>query len=85
MGIHCAMRRSIEDREQGLGASQQTPKPPKFVQPGLSRSNGGHPQREGTTLGVFVPSWYFPGVTLRIWVCLGFRRGEFVSVFFSPP
>ena len=29
----------------------------EFAQPGLSRSNGGHPQREGTNLGVFVPIW----------------------------
>ena len=27
----------------------------EFAQPGLSKSNGGHPQREGTNLGVFVP------------------------------
>ena len=43
---------------------QRAPNPPKFAQPGLSRSNGSHPQREGTNLGVFVPLW------------LAFRRGE---------
>ena len=32
-------------------------KPPEFVQPRLSRSNSGRPQREGTNLGVFVPIW----------------------------
>ena len=29
----------------------------EFAQPSLSRSNGSHPQREGTNLGVFVPIW----------------------------
>ena len=29
----------------------------KFAQPHLSRSNSGHPQREDTNLGVFVPIW----------------------------
>ena len=28
-----------------------------FAQPHLSRSNGGHPQQDGTNLGVFVPIW----------------------------
>ena len=28
-----------------------------LAQPDLSRSNGGHPRREGTNLGVFVPIW----------------------------
>ena len=37
--------------------SQRAPNPPEFAQPRLSRSNGGHPQREGTNLGVFVPIW----------------------------
>ena len=36
---------------------QRAPNPPEFAQPCLSRSNGGHPQREGTDLGVFVPIW----------------------------
>ena len=36
---------------------QRAPNPPEFAQPRLSRSNGGHPQREGTNLGVFVPIW----------------------------
>ena len=31
------------------------PNPPEFAQHRLSRSNGGHPQREGRNLGVFVP------------------------------
>ena len=35
----------------------RAPNPPKFAQPLSSRSNGGHPQREGTSLGVFVPIW----------------------------
>ena len=45
---------------------------PNPAQPGLSRSNGGHPQREGTNLVVclFLKGWYYPGVTLQIWVCL---------------
>ena len=30
---------------------------PNFAQPAFRRSNGSHPQREGTTLGVFVPVW----------------------------
>ena len=29
----------------------------EFAQPGLRRSNGGHSQREGINLGVFVPVW----------------------------
>ena len=36
---------------------QRSPNPPEFAQPRLSRPNGGHPQREGTHLGVFVPKW----------------------------
>ena len=36
---------------------QRAPNPPEFAQPRLSRSNGGHPQPEGTNLGVFVPIW----------------------------
>ena len=32
--------------------SQRAPHPPEFAQARLSRSNGGHPQREGTNLGV---------------------------------
>ena len=36
---------------------QRSPNPPEFAQPRLSMSNGGHPQREGTSLGVFVPIW----------------------------
>ena len=31
--------------------------PTRIAQPGLSRSNGSHPQQEGTKLGVFVPVW----------------------------
>ena len=34
---------------------QRAPSPPEFAQPGLSRSNGSHDQREGTSLGVFAP------------------------------
>ena len=37
------------------GLGQRAPNPPEFAQPGLSRSNGCHPQREDTNLGVFVP------------------------------
>ena len=37
--------------------NQGAPNPPEFAQPGSSRSNGSHPQREGTNLGVFVPIW----------------------------
>ena len=36
---------------------QLSPNPPELAQPRLSRSNGGHPQREGTNLGVLVPIW----------------------------
>ena len=37
--------------------TQQARNPPEFAEPRLSRSNGSHPQREGTNLGVFVPIW----------------------------
>ena len=40
-----------------LGASASSKPTTKSAQPHLSRSNGGHPQREGTNLGVFVPIW----------------------------
>ena len=36
---------------------QRAQNPPEFAPPGLSRSNGSHAQREGTSLGVFVPIW----------------------------
>ena len=37
-----------------------------FSGPDLSRSNGSHPQREGSNLGVFVPTWLvLPGVRLH--------------------
>ena len=36
---------------------QRAPNRPEFAQPRLSRVNGGHPQREGRNLGVFVPIW----------------------------
>ena len=36
---------------------QRAPNPPEFAQPRLRSSNGGHPQQEGTNLGVFVPIW----------------------------
>ena len=36
---------------------QRSPNLPEFAQPRLSRSNGNHPQREGTNSGVFVPIW----------------------------
>ena len=42
---------------QRAAKHQRAPNPPEFAQPRLSRSNGGHPQREGTNLGVFVPIW----------------------------
>ena len=38
-----------------MARSQPAPNTPELAQPGLSRSNGGHPQREGTITGVFVP------------------------------
>ena len=41
---------------------QRAPNPPEFAQPRLSRAKGGHPQRDGTNLGVFVPIW--PVITL---------------------
>ena len=41
----------------GLRKHQRAPNPPEFAQPGLSRSNDSHHQREGTILGVFVPIW----------------------------
>ena len=51
--------------------NQRAPKPPQFAQPGLSRSNGSHPQREGTTLSAFVPTgWYCPSVGLQMRVRL---------------
>ena len=37
--------------------TQRAPNPPEFAQPLLSRSNGGHPQRDGANLGVLVPVW----------------------------
>ena len=41
--------------------TQRAPNPPEFAQPRFflsrSMSNGGHPQRDGTNLGVFVPIW----------------------------
>ena len=36
---------------------QRAPNPPEFAQSRLSRSIGGHPQRGGANLGVFVPIW----------------------------
>ena len=36
---------------------QRSPNPPEFAQPRFSSSNGGHPQQEGTNLGVFVCVW----------------------------
>ena len=51
--------------------NQRTPNPPEFAQPCLSMSNGGHPQREGTNLGVFVPVWLvLPRCDVQICVCL---------------
>ena len=40
--------------EEEKRKSQRAPNPPEFVQPRLSRSNGGHPQREGRNLVLFV-------------------------------
>ena len=57
---------------------QRAPNPPEFAQPCLSRSNGGHPQREGTNLGVFVPIW---SVLPR---CEATNLGVFDSVSFRP-
>ena len=37
-------------------STKRAPNPPEFAQPRL-RPNGGHPQQEGTNLGVFVPIW----------------------------
>ena len=50
-------------------SAQRAPNPPESAQPRLSRSNGGHPQREGTNLGVFVPKhgWSYPGVQRTPW------------------
>ena len=42
---------------QDRSMAKQAPNPPEFAQPHLSRSNGAHPQREGTNLGVFGPVW----------------------------
>ena len=44
---------------------QRDPSPPEFAQPGLSRSNGSYPQREGINLGVFVAALTW-GVRLQI-------------------
>ena len=60
--------------------NQQSPNPPEFAQPRLSRSNSSHPQREGTNLGVclFLYGWYCPGARLQI------RCGCVCSVSFRP-
>ena len=52
--------------------NQRAPNPPEFAQPRLSRSNGGHTHREGTTLGgcLFLYGRLYPGAGLQIWVCL---------------
>ena len=47
----------IVEKAAGESPFQRAPNPPEFAQPRLSRSNSGHPQREGTNLGVFVPIW----------------------------
>ena len=46
-------------------------KSPEFAQPGLSRSNGSHSQREGTNLGVclFLYGWSYSGLRLQMWAC----------------
>ena len=54
-------KRVVVSKRVFLANVQQAPNPPeipKFAQPRLSRSNGGHPQiEEGANLGVFVPIW----------------------------
>ena len=45
----CIAQKGPENR------SQRAPNPPELAQPSLSQSNGGHRQREGTNVGVFVP------------------------------
>ena len=50
----------------------------EFAQPHLSRSNSGHPQREGANLGVclFLYCWSYAGVRLQVWL--------YCSVSFRP-
>ena len=48
---------SNHHQPQPLIFFQRVPSPPEFAQPGLSRANDSHPQREGTNLGVFVLVW----------------------------
>ena len=50
----CGIYHCVQAGSVSISLSQRAPSPPEFAQPGLSRSNGGHPQREGTNLGVFV-------------------------------
>ena len=54
------------------GNPQRAPSPPEFAQPGLSRSNGNHPQRERVQIWVclFLCGWSYPSLPLQIWVCL---------------
>ena len=56
---------------------QRAPNPPEFAHTRLSRSNGGHPQREGTQLGVFVPVW------LVLPRCEATNLGVFVPCHFA--
>ena len=54
---------------------QRAPNPPEFAQPGLSGSNGSHPQQEGTNLGVFVPT------IGPIWLVYSRREATNLGVF----
>ena len=52
------LRSCLQKAPATAHSNYDTPPPhPKFAQPGLSRSNGNHHQREGTNLGVSVAIW----------------------------
>ena len=57
--------------------TQQATNPPEFARPGLSRSTGNLPQREGTNLGVFIPVWL-------VWSRCGALSSSFRWVASSP-
>ena len=57
--------------------AERAPNPPEYAQPSLSKSKGGHPQRKGANLGVFVP------VSLALLRCDGASACECVCVCVS--
>ena len=68
-------------RKAGSLKCQRAPNPPEFAQPGLSRTNGGHPQREGTNFGAFVLIWL---ILPTCSVCEATNLGVFDLCHFSP-